>query len=95
MKSIGFVSETPEGRPEERVEMMLTVIAGNVKLDIIIKPDQQIRRVCSLLAGNGCIPPVYEAKEIQVYSVRRKAYIDPELCFKQCGIYNGDILKIF
>lgn len=73
---------------------MLTVRAGNVERDIIVNPDQQIWKVCFLLAENGCISPVYEGKGIQVYSVRQKAYMNPELCFKQCNIYNGDILMV-
>lgn len=74
--------------------MMLTVMAGNEKRDIIIKPEQQVQEVCRRLFENGCFPLTWEEGALQVYSMRQKAYINPVYTFMQGGIYNGDILLL-
>lgn len=74
--------------------MMLTLMANDKKLDIMIKREQKIRDVYCSLLENGYLPPACEEREMQVYSMRRRAYINPVQTFGQAGIYNGDILRI-
>ena len=74
--------------------MMLTFMANDKKLDIMIKREQKIRDVYRSLLENGYLPPVGEEREMQVYSMRRREYIDPVQTFGQEEIYNGDILRI-
>ena len=74
--------------------MMLTVKVGKEKQDIIIKPDQQVQEVCRCLFENGCFSLTWK-EEMQVYSMRQKAYINPALTFMQGSIYNGDNLLLY
>lgn len=73
---------------------MLTVMSGSRKTDIMIKCEQRIRDVYQCLVENGYLLPVCGAGDILVYSVRQRAYVDPELTFSRGNVYNGDILRI-
>lgn len=76
--------------------MIVTFMEDDIKLDIMVKPEQKIESVCEVLLENGLFPVKYRYQGIQlsVYSVRRSAYVNPMLTFRQGEIYNGDILVL-
>lgn len=74
--------------------MLLTIMANDRKVDIIIKPEQRIQEIYRELLENGYFAPVYHSRQVRVYSFRQQGYINPMLTFRQGGIYSGDILRI-
>ncbi len=55
------------------------------RLDIMVKPEQCIEKVCRHFIENGMR---------FVYSLRQEAYVNPSLTFWKGKIYAGDILVI-
>lgn len=74
--------------------MILTIIADEKLVDIMIKPEQRIQEVYRGLLENGYFRPVCCTRQIRVYSFRQEGYVNPMLTFRQGGIYGGDILRI-
>lgn len=75
-------------------EMIITFMAGEKKLDVMVKPEQRIADVCRKLCENGFLPMQRGEAPMSVYSMRRKEYVDPLLTLWQGRIYAGDILVI-
>lgn len=78
----------------EAEDMMLTIVAEDKELDIIVRKEQRIQEVCDRLFENGYISQIGGGRRLQVYSVRRNAYVAAGHTFSQEEIYNGDILRI-
>lgn len=64
------------------------------RLDVMVKPGQRIEEVCRRFSENGFLPPLHKGRQMYVYSLRQKAYVDPAQTFWQEKIYAGDILVI-
>lgn len=77
-------------------DMVLTLLRNGKKLDIMVKPEQKIESVYGVLLENGFYTEQcrYQGSQLSVYSMRRSAYVNPILTFRQGEIYNGDILVI-
>lgn len=76
--------------------MTVTFMEDGRQLDIMVKPEQKIESVYEVLLENGLLPVKYRYQDVRlsVYSVRRNAYVNPMLTFRQGEIYNGDILEV-
>ncbi len=68
---------------------------GRPRLDIMVNPEQRLEDVCRRVSENGFLPPVCSERQIRVYSMRRRAYVNPMLTFRQGEIYTGDILAVY
>ena len=76
--------------------MTVTFKEDGRQMDIMVKPEQKIESVYEVLLENGLLPVKrrYQGVQLSVYSVRRRAYVNPMLNFRQGEIYNGDILEV-
>lgn len=64
------------------------------KLDVMVRPEQQIKEVYDRLCENGFLSSLHEGRQISVYSLRRREYVNKTLTFWLGKIYAGDILVI-
>ncbi len=74
--------------------MIVTFMADNKKLDIIVKPEQRIEEVYRRLHENGYFSSICYGRRLRVYSLRQKAYLNSMLTFGEGRIYGGDILLV-
>ena len=72
--------------------MILTFVEDRKKLDVMVKPEQRTMDVYQRLLEAGFFSPLRDDRQVKVYSMRKKAYVNPMLTFWQGGIYAGDIL---
>lgn len=70
-------------------------MADGKKMDIIVKPEQRIDSVYRILCENCCFPVCCQEVQARVYSMRKRAYVNPMLTFGQGEIFNGDILVFY
>lgn len=75
--------------------MILTFMADERKEDIIVKPEQRIGDVYRTLCESCCFPACCREVQMRVYSVRKRAYVNPMLTFCQSEIFHGDILMFY
>ena len=74
--------------------MIVTFAADNKKLDVMVKPEQKIEEVYQRLRENGYFTSVCHGRQIRVYSLSKKAYLNSMLSFQEGKIFQGDILLI-
>ena len=76
--------------------MTLTIIAleFQVEMDVIVKPEQRIKEVIGVLTTNFRLPPQLGEGALQIYSRRKKCFIEEQFTFLQAGLYQGDVLEI-
>lgn len=76
--------------------LTLTIVmmnSGSV-LDLMVKPEQRIGDVLSVLAENGQISYHSTSDKLYTRSWRLGRLVSHRLTFKQAGIYSGDIIYI-
>lgn len=74
--------------------MVITFVADNRKLDIMVQPEQKIEEVYQRLQGNGYFSSVCHGRQLRVYSLRQKAYLNSMLSFREEHVFQGDILLV-
>ena len=74
--------------------MVITFVADNKKLDIMVQPEQKIEEVYQRLQGNGYFTSVCHGRQVRVYSLRQKAYLNSMLSFREGHVCQGDILLV-
>lgn len=74
--------------------MVITFVADNKKLDIMVQPEQKIEEVYQRLQGHGYFSSVCHGRQLRVYSLRQKAYLNSMLSFREGHVFQGDILLV-
>ena len=76
--------------------MTFTILAAEheVCIDVIVKPEQRIGEVLSVLISNMKLPFELALEPTCLYSRRKKRYINERLTFKQAGLFTGDVLEM-
>lgn len=74
--------------------MTLTIMEGEKRLDVVVKPEQRIQEVYRILTENGCFRALRPAVQLKIYSLRQRRYVNPMLTFRQGNIYEGDMIRI-
>ncbi len=63
-------------------------------MDIMVKPEQRIQEVYQRLLKAGFFSKGLAGGQLKVYSMRRRAYVNPLLTFGEGRICAGDIIKL-
>lgn len=74
--------------------MIVTIETENKTYDIQVDEDSSINNTLQILAEKNMLK--LETNEIpkNIYSVRKKRNVPTKESYRNCGIYQGDILKI-
>lgn len=71
------------------------VMMNNGKVfDIMVKPEQRIRDVLTVLLENGLVSNLHISNAVRARSWRWGTIVSGLLTFRQAGIFSGDILYI-
>ena len=70
----------------------ITVRINNQQMDLMVLPDQRMSEVLKVLKENRKI--FFQIEKINIYSIRKKEFINQQLTFRQAAIYSGDILEL-
>ncbi len=72
--------------------LSITLQKDNKQLDIMVLPQQRISEVLKVLEENGLAS--LEIDNIQLYSRRKRQYVNKRLTFQQAELYSGDIIEV-
>lgn len=74
--------------------MIITIETEEKSYDLQVDEDSSIYNTLQILTEKEMLP--FGIKEIpqNIYSMRKKRKISTEASYRECGIHQGDILKI-
>ncbi len=74
--------------------MIVTIETENKSYDIKADKDSSIYNTLQILTEKGMVSFMVEEIPEKIYSVRKKRKISTKASYRECGIYQGDILRI-
>ena len=76
------------------ITLTIVLCKLQIQIDVMVKPEQQILEVLSVLEENNKIPMGCLNGEIQIRSWRKNTYVNKLASFKMNEIQTGDILYV-
>ena len=74
--------------------LTIVMMSNGKVFDIMVKPEQRIRDVLTVLSENGLVSNLHISNAVRARSWRWGTIVSGLLTFWQAGIYSGDILYI-
>lgn len=74
--------------------MIVTIETENKSYDIKADKDSSIYNTLQILTEKGMVSFMVEEIPENIYSVRKRRKISTKASYRECGIYQGDILRI-